>query len=403
MANLASIDPILKEVYEGTIREQLDSQIITLKRIERSSNGVYSDAIGGRYVTFPIHVSRNSGIGARNELEPLPEPGAQGYAAARVGLRSQYGSISVTGQSIAQSKTNPQAFAKVLEQEITGIKDDVKVDMNRQVYGTGSGGISTVRTAATSNTIAVQDARAFQSEMIVDLITLPSTVSVSKRRVTAIDLTPGANTITVDGAAVAATVGMVITRTGSFGREITGFGSIVNDSGVLYNVNPATYPVWKSTVYSNGGTNRAVTEGLMTQMVDEITAKGGKTTVIFTSQGVRRSYANLLMQTRSTVNMQEFTGGFKGLAFVTDGELGEIPLIADHTAPSNTMHFINEDDLTFYRDEAWHWVDNGDGMWQRKTDAAGTYDAWYANLVEYHELGAHRRNTHGKITDLVES
>ena len=140
----------------------------------------------------------------------------------------------------------------------------------------------------------------------------------------------------------------------------------------------------------------------MTQMVDTIRTQGGKTTLILTSLGVRRAYANLLMQLRNVVNTQEFTGGFKGLAFATDGVEGELPVISDVDAPLGTMHFINEDALTLYRDQDWNFVDRDGSMWKQKVDSSGRYDAYVAHMAEYHELGTNRRNTHGKIVDITE-
>lgn len=138
----------------------------------------------------------------------------------------------------------------------------------------------------------------------------------------------------------------------------------------------------------------------MVQMADRIRVRGGKTTVIFQSLGVRRAYWNLLSQLRSIVNDQEFKGGFKGLAFTTDQ--GEIPVVADVDAPLGTQYFMNEDALTFYRDEDWHWLDRDGSMFKQVRDSNGVYDAWFAHLVERHELGTDRRNTHGVIRDILE-
>jgi hypothetical protein len=71
-------------------------------------------------------------------------------------------------------------------------------------------------------------------------------------------------------------------------------------------------------------------------------------------------------------------------------------------APAGTQYFVNEDALTFYRDEDWNWLDRSGSMFQQVRDTNGVYDAWYAQIVERHELGTNRRNTHGKITDLIE-
>lgn len=399
-ATLATIESYLKEVYSDKIRRQLNDEITTLKRITRSGAGV-SNETNGKYVTFPVHTRRNAGIGSRNEMDPLPVPGQQGYASARLALKSAYGGLQITGQAIDMADTDPKAFARSIDEEVDRLKIDVKKDMNRQVYGDGTGAISTISAVVTSTTLPVVDARLFQMGEVVDIYTLPSTSIATNRTVTAIDLTPGANTITISGANITTAVGQVIVRAGSLSKEITGFGAIVANSGVLYNINPTSEPEWKAVVDSNSGTPRALSEGLMQKMVDRIRTNGGKTTVIFQSLGVRRSYANLLMQLRSVVNSQEFTGGFSGLAFTTDA--GEIPVVADIDAPLGVQWFINEDALTFYRDEEWHWLDRDGSMFKQVRDTSGVYDAWYAHLVERHELGTDRRNTHGKITDIIES
>lgn len=404
-ATLASITPILKEVYRGRIREQLNNEVTALKRMTRSSAGVTNET-GGKYVTFPIHTRRNSGIGSRFESEALPAPGQQGHAAARVGLKYAYGGIQLTGQAISLSDTDPKAFAKALDNEVEGMKNDLKKDMNRQIYGTGNGAVGVVKTtAAAGNVIAVNDARLFQLGMVVDFQT-GTTVNASGREITAISLAAGANTVTISGAALAVTAGDLIVRKGSGvavagNRELTGLAAIVAASGTIYNIDPTTEPEWASEIDSNGGTNRALSEGLMTQMVDRIRTRGGSTSLILQSLGVRRAYANLLTQTRQTVNTQSFTGGFSGLAFTTD--TGEIPVVADVDAPLNTQWFINEDSFTFYRDKEWDWLERGDGIWKQVRDASGDYDAWYARLVEYHELGCDRRNTNGRISDLTEA
>lgn len=404
-ATIASITPYLKEVYQGRIREQINNETKTLKRIMRSSAGVTSEH-GGKYVTFPIHTKRNSGVGSRLENEPLPIPGQQGYAAARIGLKYGYGGLQITGQSIELSDSDPKAFAKALDEEVNGLKNDVVKDMNRQVYGDGSGAIATVSVtnAVAGNTLTVSDARLLQIGALIDVVTLPTTVAITARTITAINLTTGV--ITLSGATFTSTINQILVRSGSGpsasgNREITGLRAIVADSGTLYNVDPTVESEWTSEVDHNSGTLRALSEGRMITMADRIRTRGGKTTVIFQSLGLRRAYFNLLSQQRQVVNSQEFTGGFTGLAFTTDD--GEIPVVADVDAPLNTQWFINEDALTFYRNQEWYWMDRDGSMWKQVRDASGDYDAYYARLIEYHELGTDRRNTHGVIKDLTEA
>lgn len=398
-STLASIDATLKEVYEGDVRRQLMDETVALKRVTRSSDGV-SNETNGKYVTFPVHVRRNGGLGSRNESEALPAAGQQGYAAARLALKSDYLGIELTGHAIDMSDTNPKAFAKSLDEEMERGRADFKKDLNRQIYGNGSGAITTVRAVVTSTTIPVVDARLFWvGSHVIDVVTAPSTVVASARTVTARDLTPGANTITISGAAITTVVGQLITLKDSVNREITGLGAIIANSGVLYNINPATEPEWTSEVDSNGGTPRALSEGLMLRLVDRVRSRGGKTTAILTDDGSFRAYWALLSQLRGFTNTQDFSGGYKGLSFSAGAS--EIPVVSDFDAPLGVMHFINEDDITFYRDEDIHWLDRDNAILKQKVDASGRYDIWQAHMVERHELGIGRRNTHAKLTDII--
>lgn len=397
-ATLTTVSAILKEVYEPKIRKQLEDTTVALARIEKSTEGVTNE-VGGRYVTFPIKTRRNAGIGARNEGEALPTPGQQGYAAARVGLKYLYGGIQLTGQTIELADSNFQAFTSALDAEVDGLEEDLAKDQNRQVYGDGTGRVATV-TADGANTVTVSDTMYLQLGEMVDIIdgtTLANptpTVKASNRQITAINTTTGV--VTYDGADVAAVANDILVRTGNVNREWTGFQKIVNSSGTLYNVDPTVEPVWVAAVDANGGVNRALSEGLMIAMVDQIRTKGSAPTAIYSNLGVRRAYFNLLTQQRQFTNTKEFNGGFTGLTFTTDK--GEIPLVADVDCPKNTLYFINEKELKLYREKDWSFMDRDGSKWQRVIG----FDAYAATMYQYSELGTHRRNAHGVIKDITE-
>lgn len=398
-ATLATASEILKEVYEPKIQDQLQNEKVALKRIESSSEGIETN-VGGKYVTFPLHTRRNQGIGARNEMELLPTPGQQGYASSRVALRYLYGSVRLSGQTFELADKNYQAFASVMDQEMTGLKDDLLKDQNRQVYGDGTGAVATITSAGALNTVNVTWAGWLQDGMQIDIIdgttiTNPTpTVKASNRQVTAIDVAN--NAFTFNGAAVTVANNDIVVRTGNVNREWNGFGVIIKNSGVFQNVDPTVERSWKAVVDSNGGVNRALSEGLMILMADNIRANGGKVTAMFSNLGVRRAYFNLLSQQRRFTNTQDFDGGFKALAFTTDA--GDIPFVVDVDAPKNRIYFVNEKEITYYRESDWSFMDRDGSKWER---VAG-YDAYDATMFQYSNLGTHRRNTHGLLADLTE-
>lgn len=398
-ATLTTASALLKEIYEPRIREQLQNEAVALKRIEQSGEGV-EDQVGGKYVTFPLHTRRNQGIGARNEMEQLPTPGQQMYAAARISLRYLYGSARLSGQTMKLADKNYQAFASALDGEMTGLKNDLRKDLNRQVYGTGSGAVATAGAAGTGNTFNAATAQWAQLGMQVDIVTGTTlnnanpTIIASNRQITAVN--PTTNVITFDGATQATAVGDVIVRTGSVNREWQGLGSIIAATGVFQNIDPAIEPTWAAVVDSNGGTLRPLSEGLLILQADRVRANGGSVTVMLTNLGVRRAYFNLLSQQRRYTNTQEFTGGFKGLAFTTDE--GDIPFVVDTDCPNNRVYGLNEKEITLYREEDWSFMDEDGSKWSR---VAG-FDAYDATMFQYSNIGAHKRNTHFLLADITE-
>lgn len=393
-ATLTTATNILKEIYEPKIQDQLQNELTTSKRLEQTSEGVTSE-VGGKYVVFPIHVRRNHGIGARLEMEQLPVAQNQGYASARVSLAYLYGAVRLSGQTMELAKTNAQAFASVLDQEMDGLQTDVAKDMNRQVFGTSVGALMTTSAVYAANTLTTTNTQYMEVGMVVDIYdSTGTTLRATARNVTAVTPT----TIVVDGAAIATGAsGDIVVRTGSLNRETIGLSQIVSDTGTLYNIDPTVETKWKSQVNANAGVNRALSESLMIRMVDDIRTQGGKTTLITTTLGVRRSYFNLLVQQREYSNVSEFEGGFKGLKFTTDN--GEIPVISDLDCQPNRMYFLNEKVLKYYRESDWSFMDRDGSKWQRVIG----YDAYDATLYTYRQLGCHRRNSQGIVRDITES
>ena len=395
VATMTTANNILKEIYEPKIREQLANWNRVTKRMEQSAENIQSD-VGGKYVVFATHVKRNSGIGARLEMEALPTAQNQSFARAQVSLAYLYGSIRLSGQTFELAETNEQAFASVLDQEINGIQTDVKRDLNRQVFGTSLGTMAVSSGTYTTNTFPTAVTMPYvEVGLVIDIFDSTGvTLKATGRNVTAVN----SNTsIVFDGAAVASgAAGDIIVRTGSVSREITGLQDIVKATGILYNIDPATYPVWTAQVEANGGTPRALSEGLMIKEADDIYTRGGDTTVIWTTLGVRRAYFNLLVQQRRYTDTKEFEGGFSGLAFTTDR--GEIPVMADIDCPLNSMYFLNENQITIYRPQDWGFMDRDGSRFIRVIG----YDAYDATLYKYMQLGCHQRNSQGLLGDIAE-
>lgn len=391
-ASMTTVDALLKEVYALRLEDQLQNETVTTKRIERTSDGVV-ETVGGRYVDFPIRVQRNTGIGYRNENEQLQAAGQQGYAAVHVPLKYGYGRVRFTGQLMKLADKNYQSFASAMDNEMEYLKDDLVKDENFIVHGDGSGLRAMINDTAASATHVVVNAQYLEIGMSVDVLLAANGGAVAGGAGLTISDINGLS-VTFSGSFTGATTQGVY-RAGDYGREPTGFGKILNPTAVLHGLDPALQRKWTPVVNSNSGTPRALAEGLMITECDNVRIQGGKTSVIITSLGVRRSYFNLLTQQRRYTDTKTFDGGFQGLPFNYGTE---IPVVEDVDAPPSQMKFLEEDKIKIFRVGPWAWADDDGSTLKWVAD----YDAWQALMRQYYEFGVTQRNAQGSIVDLIE-
>lgn len=398
---MTTVDNILKEVYEKQLKDQLQSDIVTIKRVEATSEGVSSD-VGGKYVRFPVRVKRNHGIGARGEYEPLPAAKRQGYKSAQVNLAYLYGTVELTGQTFELAETNTQAFASALDQEVNGMREGLAKDVNRQVYGTSEGKLAISSGAGTITTFETSNTQYLEAGMVVDIYDAGDTIQDSDVEIDSISGT----TVTFSSNVTAPGADDYLVRSGSRSNEKVGFSQIL-DIEALEDTTGGFTTLFNITdnVWTPNQTNLAgpLSEAVMIQMVDDIGKRGGKTTVIFTSHGVRRAYFNLLVAQRkyTATESRDFGGGFTGLTFTTDK--GDIPLVNDYDCQPGRMYFMNEMELKLYQAGDWSFMNRDGSNWQRVIKTDGTYDAYEAIFYKYCQLGTHRRNSHGIIYGVTEA
>jgi hypothetical protein len=396
----------LKEVYESSLADQIQSDTVTLQRIVRTSKGVGTNAVGGKHIKFPIRVKRNHGIGARAEMQPLPNPRTQGYESVELDLKYLYGAVQLTGQNFELAVTDKQSFINVVEAELNGMRETLAKDANRQVYGTTAGILATASEAGDTDTFTTTNVQYLEVGMIVDvwdesgspdaIFTGGSEVEIEN----IIDNGDGTWDVELDTTLTGSTAaGDYLTRHGNFGLEKTGFTDIVigpneDGTGALYGV---THSTWTGNVTDVSGN---LSEGVMINMVNKIRRRGSIPTVAFTTLGIQTAYFNLLHQQRRFTNTIDFAGGYKGLAFTVGPT--DIPIVSDLDCPPGDMFFINEKEIKLYQAGEWSFLDRDGGKWTRVQDANGRYDAYLADYYKYCEMGTFRRNAHGALINVSE-
>lgn len=395
-ATLQTVTYLTKEVYGPRIVNMLNEEQILAKRIEKTSRGVVSE-VGGKYVTFPLRVRRNHGIGYRRENEKLQRAGQQGYLSVRVPLQYGYARVHMTGQTMDLVDTNVNSFASAMTREMTGVKSDVAKDTNRVMYGDGSGVLATITGNSVTDVIELDNIQYIEEGMQIDVID-PATNTIEQYDIQVLEIDDITNEIVVSstlGGVADDLTDFILVRTGNYNREPEGLASLVDDAGNLFGIDAAVERKWRAHIDSNSGVARPLSEGLMIAMCDRIRRAGtGKTSAIFTDLASRRAYFNLLSQQRRYNDPKKYDGGLVGLAFNYGTE---IPVVEDVDAPPGKMWFLDESSFALYRDKEWAWEDRDGSIWKWVTN----YDAYEGLMKQYWEFGVDVRNANGLLEDIA--
>jgi len=408
-------DVVLKDFYEGPIREHLNNKVTLLKYVERSKR-----KWSGRQVLFPVHLKRNSGVGGRGETGNLPVAGRQEYVQSKIRAKYLYGRIQLTGAVISASQGNRGSFASAMRSEIDGMRRDLRNDMNRQCFGNfvpePDGSIGLLNAAGKTGILALVNAAPTGTTVHVDQ---PGT-----RYIKAGDSLvyggisgapgPGVLTGTTDEAVtsvasnrvdyeVASAAGIsdnqVVCRGDAsgdaFDKEIHGIDFLINDSNDfdLQTIDVSANTSWKAHVETNA-TDRPLSLELMQLAFDACDEKGGdEPNLIMCHHSLRREYINLLT---SDVRYapEQLRGGFQKLSYA--GGTSPTSIEFDKHATYNTMYFINTADINLYVQKDWGWADQDGSVLSRVSGQ----DQWEAFMCWYGNLGMERRNTHARLDKL---
>ena len=148
IATSGQLSALLKEQYEGPIREQLNLEALIYRLF---SEGPHSWS--GDKVIIPLHTAgvessaiaylqESSAAGGAPGTIPVPAASAQSYLDLTVGAKHLYASFEVTGQAEAKAPGNAGgsegAFIGAMYSEMRGLEKDVRSSMNKDMF-TGQG------------------------------------------------------------------------------------------------------------------------------------------------------------------------------------------------------------------------------------------------------------------------
>lgn len=453
-ATLSTYDEVLKTFYLPAIQNQLNHDTILSDLID-----VNEEDVSGKDAKIEMHYGKTFGIGARNDNEALPAAYYQKHKQATVPMQYNYGRIQISGPTIAATRDERGAYAKVLDTEIKGVVRDLKSDVNRQLWGAGCGLIARWDSGDTTAIVLQKQYRGnsngvdcfgstFGGKYIEpvtgggDPITVVdvqiSSDAVGTYVVDDTDLAPTAMVKTVatyDTMTCSTAVG-ITEAVGDFyvrfnnsvanlgadsldaglnRKEMMGLRGIVTDTDIdnisfdngtytgltvqdpLQGLLVGTYDWFKAIVDNHASGRYAGQRALTFNLMDTMFDN--------VEENAGKDYGpDLILTTRAI--RREYTDlcrtdrRFVNTMTLDGGwkaiDYNGIPFTVDNDAIDGEVYFLSTRDLNLYRMSDYDWMNKDGAVLNRVTN----YDAYEAVLFRYAELGCKRRNTHGVLCDL---
>jgi hypothetical protein len=350
----------------------------------------------GANETFLVTFGRSGGIGSRTELGALPDAASANRLQINVIPKNLYARISLSDRLIKSSATGA-SFVNALDLEMKEMFRDAKDNLNRQMFGDGTGTLAlcTAAEAIGDTVIAVDNTRYFAEGMVIDTIDMTGAPAAAntEHTITAIDEANSTITVTPILTAVTA-IGDVICISGSYGLEITGLDAIMTPNNTIYAV-----PRANNTWFNPGAINAnrmALDDEIMEQAVQRVDLKSGKKPeVILSGYRAYRVLKNYLAQFRRYSEIEtRYDAGHITMSY------NGIPVEQDKYQGDTTMDFLNIAD-TFELlsiGELFDWMDMDGAILKPVANRA----AYEAILTNYAEIMCKQPGANTRITNITQ-
>jgi len=374
--------------------------------------------LGGLYARIKMLMAASQAAGARSDASyPSAQESTPGEAKCYLKRACMF-TLKFDGMALelaAKRGTpiSPEEFEK------KGIFITIADDMSRQMWGDGSGWWAQANGAGAPSTSLILNHPRYANlkffakvGRIIDGVTGGSK-EIDSNKMTAFNETTQTATITsdswTDDAYIYNEDAYSATEGAGLG-EMMGLDGIIrttdppapNDSAGLQGLTVASYPEWKANVKSNSGTDRELTEDLITSGLDDA-MEYGNISVLLCTLKIRRAYADLLTAYKTITNQEILWGGWAGLPFVYDGK--RIPVVPDRFCPDGRIYGLDESRLSIYCTDkkaqvAW---EKGFGGGSAILQKVAGYNQYQAEGHIFANLGTDLRKAFFMIDDIDES
>ena len=370
--SLAATLSNLKNWYAGPIVSQFNDEMPFYREVEKGK-----EKFAGLQVVRAMKVRRNQGIGATSDGGVLPAIGVQTTINAQITAKLNYLRFGVTGPMIKASQGDKAAFVSQTSYEMEQGLNDLKNDVNRQLFWDGSGDLALVNAAAVASTSIVvkgrestEDGSKYVGDAVGMVIDILDSNGAYKAQGVSITATSGTTLCTLTlSSAVTVAADDVVVRSGSYNNEVQGLlYTLDGGTSTIYGIDRSAYQVTQGNVVNASGGQ--LTLNLMQQAYNQGKVRGGaKYDVFYCDYDSERFYNKLLIADKRYIGTVKGDGTFssKTGSYL---EFAGLPLVPDKDSPQR-FWFLDSKTWKKYVLSELEWADESGSQYiaQTSTDA----------------------------------
>lgn len=378
MIKISDISAVLEKIIRPAVEDQFTQKAL-LWQIARKNFGITSWNNLDFYI--PIRTTRMPGVYALPEDADLIE-GRPTYTQAQVTAKLMTGSVKFTKHVLAVKSAG--AVVPILSHSFEALTNDLIVDLNRQLWGTGDAVLGTASgsgSSSTSLTLIPTGGSVNGDIKAEDILTPGQYIQIGSNNGVEVTAVSG-NIVTIalaqswsDGASVKKVIATGASPTAA--DEITGLGALFSNSTYL-GVNPTNYPAWKAYV-DNTSSALSLTDMHKAYLKAQ---KVGDVKYIFMNQSLFRKYGTILeSQVRFVERKEVLGGGWVGLDYMG----GNADVVLDYFCPDDWVAFLSPKQLTVGELQGIQFEKGTDGNLLRVSGKLN-YEAvltWMGNLATF--------------------
>lgn len=384
---ISDIGAVLKKMIAPTIEPQLRKESVLFDKIKRN----VGTTIANNQIYIAARTGRHSGIYTVAEGSE-PRTGKAKYQQPYTDMKYAFGSLELTDQAIeAAKKGDMKAIASILTTEIEALKDDIRMDLNRQFHGAGTGKLCLANGSGSSSTTLTVDGCPAGDIDSTDYLAEGMYIVIGTASAVQIASIDSATQVTLSSARSWADNAVVTKENAS---EMMGLAGIIDDGdnvATIQNITRSSNPWSKSQVED---TTAVLTEAYMINLyLKTLRYGGGK--VWMMGETLFSKYGQLLTSMKKTADLKEvLSGGWMGLSFMG----GKVGVMLDPDTWSGYAQLVDFDALTLAQltdPFVWLEADAHGGILRRSPD---NRTVWEGTLKYYANLVSRRFLSHGRLS-----